>query len=146
MVLKERYNYFSIFTSMTNQQILRVSLTSFIADTNVIILFLQANLKKIPNRPVIKTGAIKYQDYLDLYEAIQQCAAQLQANPSNNAIKKAIAQLPTLTHLDIIVHPNKMLDALHYLIYPWGVLAYYQKAKVLIEKLTIIKETLMSID
>jgi hypothetical protein len=130
---------------MTDLQILRISITSFITDTNTVQSFLEANLKKIPNKRVIKTGTIKFQDYLDLYQAIQQSAAQLQPNTTNDIIKAAIKQLPTISQADITVHENKTLDVLRYLIYPWGVLAYYNKAKILIEKLSVIEHLLKSI-
>ncbi len=130
---------------MTDLQILRISITSFITDTNTVQSFLEANLKKIPNIRVIKTGTNKFQDYLDLYQAIQQSAAQLQPNTTNDIIKAAIKQLPTLSQADITVHENGTFDVLRYLIYPWGVLAYYNKAKMLIEKLSVIEHLLKSI-
>lgn len=127
---------------MTDLQILRISIASFITDTNTILSFLETNLKKIPNKQIVKTGIIKFQDYLDLYQAIQQSAAQLQSNATNDVIKTAIKQLPTLSQADITVHENGTLDVLRYLIYPWGVLAYYNKAKALIEKLGEVREKL----
>jgi hypothetical protein len=131
-----------IFTHMTDLQILRISITSFITDTNSILSFLETNLKKIPNKQFVKTGAITFQDYLNLYQAIQQSAAQLQSNVNNNIIKTAIKQLPTLSQADITVHENRTIDVLRYIIYPWGVLAYYDKAKALIEKLGEVRDTL----
>ena len=128
---------------MTDLQILRISTTSFITDTNTILSFLETNLKKIPNKQVLKTGTIKFQDYLDLYQAIQQSAAQLQSNVTNNAIKQAIAQLPILGKADITVHHNQMFDVLRYMVYPWGVLAYYKKAKALMEKLGEVRDKLI---
>jgi hypothetical protein len=131
-----------IFTHMTDLQILRISIASFITDTNTILSFLENNLKKIPNKQIVKTGTITFQDYLDLYQAIQQSAAQLQSNATNDVIKATIKQLPTLSQADITVHENKTIDVLRYIIYPWGVLAYYNKAKVLIEKLGEVREKL----
>ncbi|MFC4231152.1 hypothetical protein ACFOW1_04575 [Parasediminibacterium paludis] len=120
---------------MTDLQILRISIASFITDTNTILYFLENNLKKIPNKQVIKTGTIQFQHYLDLYQAIQQSANQLQHNAHNDAIKTIIKQLPILSQADITVHENGTLDVLRYIIYPWGILAYYRKVKLLIEKL-----------
>lgn len=131
---------------MTDQQILRISIASFITDTNTILSFLETNLKKIPNKQFVKTGTIKFQDYLDLYQAIQQSAVQLQSNTKNDIIKTAIKQLPTLSQADITVHENRTLDVLRYIIYPWGVLAYYNKAKALIEKLSEVKDKLSEIE
>ena len=131
---------------MTDLQILRISIASFVTDTNTILSFLETNLKKIPNKPIIKTGTVKFQDYLDLYQAIQQSAAQLQPNATNNAIKQAIAQLPALSQADITVHENRTLDVLRYIIYPWGVLAYYRKVKVLIEKLGELRDRLGKVE
>lgn len=127
---------------MTDLQILRISIASFITDTETIQSFLEANLKKIPNKQFVKTGTIKFKDYLDLYQAIQQSAAQLQPNTTNDVIKTAIKQLPTLSQVDITVHENGTLDVLRYIIYPWGVLAYYNKAKALIEKLGVLRDKL----
>ncbi len=131
---------------MTDLQILRISITAFITDTNTILSFLETNLKKIPNKQVVKTGTVKFQDYLDLYQAIQQSAAQLQLNITNNAIKQAIAELPTLSQADITVHYNQMFDVLRYMVYPWGVLAYYNKAKALMAKLNEVREKLGEVD
>jgi hypothetical protein len=131
-----------IFTHMTDLQILRISITAFITDTNTILSFLETNLKKIPNKQFVKTGTIKFQDYLDLYQAIRQSAHQLQHNAQNDAIKTIIKQLPTLSQTDITVHENGTLDVLRYIIYPWGVLAYYNKAKALIAKLDYVREKL----
>lgn len=127
---------------MTDLQILRISITSFITDTNTILSFLENNLKKIPNKQGVKTGTNKFQEYLDLYQAIQQSAAQLQSNAANAVIKTAIKQLPALSQADIQVHENRTIDVLRYIIYPWGVLAYYNKAKMLIEKLGELREKL----
>jgi hypothetical protein len=80
-----------------------------------------------------------------LYQAIQQSAAQLQPNVTNDVIKAAIKQLPTLSQADITVHQNTTIDVLRYIIYPWGVLAYYKKAKVLIGKLDVIEHLLKSV-
>jgi hypothetical protein len=131
---------------MTDLQILRISIASFITDTNTILSFLETNLKKIPNKQVVKTGTIKFQDYLDLYQAIQQSAGQLQPNVANDLIKTAIKQLPPLSQADIIVYQNDMIDVLRYIIYPWGVLAYYNKAKTLIEKLGEVREKLVTVE
>jgi hypothetical protein len=131
-----------IFTHMTDLQILRISIASFITDTETIQSFLEANLKKIPNKQFVKTGTIKFKDYLDLYQAIQQSAAQLQPNTTNDVIKTAIKQLPTLSQVDITVHENGTLDVLRYIIYPWGVLSYYNKVKVLIGKLIVLRDKL----
>jgi hypothetical protein len=130
---------------MTDLQILLISIASFITDTNTILSFLETNLKKIPNKQFVKTGAITFQDYLDLYQAIQQSAAQLQPNATNDVIKAAITQLPTLSQADITVHENKTIDVLRYIIYPWGVLAYYNKAQALIEKLSLMKDNLSEV-
>jgi hypothetical protein len=127
---------------MTDLQILRISIASFITDTETIQSFLEANLKKIPNKQLVKTGTIKFQDYLDLYQAIQQSAHQLHHNAHNDAIKAAIKQLPTLSQADITVHVNGTLDVLRYIIYPWGVLAYYNKVRALIEKLNVVRDKL----
>jgi hypothetical protein len=134
-----------IFTHMTDLQILRISIASFITDTNSILSFLENNLKKIPNKQIVKTGATKFQDYLDLYQAIQQSAAQLQSNATNDVIKATIKQLPTLSPADITVHENGTLDVLRYLIYPWGVLGYHNKVKALIEKLSLMKDNLSEV-
>lgn len=130
---------------MTDLQILRISITSFITDTNTMLSFLEINLKKIPNKQYVRTGTIIFQDYLDLYQAIQQSAAQLQSNVTNYVIKAAIKQLPTISQADITVHENGTLDVLRYLIYPWGVLAYYNKAKALIEKLSEVRDKLSEV-
>lgn len=127
---------------MTDLQILRISIASFITDTNTLLSFLETNLKKIPNKPIIKTGTIQFQDYLDLYQAIQQSAAQLYPNAANDLIKKGIQQLAALSQADIIVHQNTTIDVLRYIIYPWGVLAYYNKAKALMAKLNEVKDKL----
>ncbi len=127
---------------MTDLQILRISITSFITDTNTILSFLETNLRKIPNKQFVKTGTIKFQDYLDLYQAVQQSAHQLQSNADNDAIKTIIEQLPPLSQADITVHENGTLDVLRYIVYPWGVLAYYNKAKALIRKLSEVREKL----
>lgn len=131
---------------MTDLQILRISIASFITDTDTVLSFLEANLKKIPNKQFVKTGTIKFQDYLDLYQAIQQSAAQLQSNATNDVIKTAIKQLPTISQADITVHENGTLDILRYIIYPWGVLAYYNKAKALIEILGGVREKLGAVE
>jgi len=131
---------------MTDLQILRISIASFITDTDTIQSFLETNLKKIPNKQFVKTGTIKFQDYLDLYQAIQQSANQLQHSAHNDAIKAAIKQLPTLSQTDITVHENGTLDVLRYIIYPWGVLAYYHKAKALIEKLGDVRGKLGALE
>lgn len=127
---------------MTDLQILRISIASFITDTDTVLSFLETNLKKIPNKQFVKTGTIKFQDYLDLYQAIQQSANQLQQNVDNDAIKTIIKQLPKLSQADITVHENGTLDVLRYIIYPWGVLAYYNKAKALMEKLKDVRNKL----
>ncbi|MDI9365560.1 MAG: hypothetical protein QM541_11455 [Flavobacterium sp.] len=131
---------------MTDLQILRISIASFITDTDTILSFLESNLKKIPNKQIVKTGTIKFQDYLDLYQAIQQSAVQLQHNAANDSIKAAIKQLPTLSQADVTVHENGTLDVLRYLIYTWGVLAYYNKAKTLIGKLGEVRKKLDEIE
>jgi hypothetical protein len=127
---------------MTDLQILRISIASFITDTNTILSFLETNLKKIPNKQFVKTGTITFQDYLDLYQAIQQSAMQLQSNTTNDVIKAAIKQLPRISQVDITIHENGTLDVLRYIIYPWGVLAYYNKAKALIGKLSELRDRL----
>jgi hypothetical protein len=143
---KNNKTAFAIFTHMTDLQILRISIASFITDTNTILSFLENNLKNIPNKQFIKTGTITFQDYLDLYQAIQQSTAQLQPNVANDIIKIAIKQLPVLSQADITVHENRTIDVLRYIIYPWGVLAYYNKAKALIEKLGAVREKLGAVE
>ena len=83
---------------------------------------------------------------MDLYQAIQKSVAQLQSNITNNAIKQAIAQLPTLGQTDIIAHHNQMIDVLRYMVYPWGVLSYYKKAKILMGKLRDVREKLINLN